>query len=362
MDETGAKIRQAEREGSQVFQGNYLPYATIVQQIMALALTRRPDGDDGPVNESEREKLLFALHAQVQATSSAYAAIATSLVKAGSGARRWWARKLRKWDVRVKNPSLPQSSTNSYLMQQLAKECLAFGEVNKVALGRMVGLYEQQIGDGMGSKYLEECWDPQSGNQAHFLISPLTEELRALAVDVAPASPRLGGCGLFRVCPIDEEDEDCFEDDKDSIFKCPICFEVKYKPIALACGHSFCKMCLLDSSRLTTVVTNSFTTKLRVADKHLHAKCPMCKREGVFEKAIQLKALGNLASELYRKEWAEKRQEDRQRDQVIMHAFINKQGVKITSEGLTIDKDVSGAVWTHRSLADPPRASPRRGS
>jgi hypothetical protein len=58
-------------------------------------------------------------------------------------------------------------------------------------------------------------------------------------------------------------------------------------------------MCLLDSSRLTTVVTNSFTTKLRVADKHLHAKCPMCKREGVFEKAIQLKALGNLASELY---------------------------------------------------------------
>jgi hypothetical protein len=64
----------------------------------------------------------------------------------------------------------------------------------------------------------------------------------------------------------------------------------------------------------------------------------------------------------YRKEWAEKRQEDRQRDQVIMHAFINKQGVKITSEGLTIDKDVSGTVWTHRSLADPPRASPRRGS
>jgi hypothetical protein len=63
-------------------------------------------------------------------------------------------------------------------------------QVNKVALGRMVGLYEQHIGDGMGSKYLEECWDPQSGNQAHFLISPLTEELRALTVAVAPASPR----------------------------------------------------------------------------------------------------------------------------------------------------------------------------
>lgn len=54
----------------------------------------------------------------------------------------------------------------------------------------------------------------------------------------------------------------------------------------------------------------------------------------------------------YRHKWAEKREEDKQRDQVLMYAFVSKQGVKLTHSGLVIDSNISRAVWTHRNLRD----------
>jgi len=292
IDSLDSRMRNGEAGGSQVFQGNSLPYRRLVQQVEALASSKC----DEKCDEQAQEDFLENLRSSCQVTSRTYTSIAKTLVKQGSGARRWWARKLGNWDVKVKNPSIPQSSTSTHLMQKLAAECLQFAEINKEALGLVVGLYERQVGDGKAKSFLNRCWDPLSKDHAHFLMSPYTEELRALALILPPT--RSVFCGLVPSRGADGNEDDELSEEAESVLNCPICFEVKYKPIALACGHSFCKMCLLDSSNLTTVVANNMETKLRVADRHMNAKCPMCKRTGVFEAAMDLKAVDSVASEV----------------------------------------------------------------
>mmetsp|Transcript_50497 Transcript_50497/g.96459 ORF Transcript_50497/g.96459 Transcript_50497/m.96459 type:complete len:116 (+) Transcript_50497:22-369(+) len=69
-----------------------------------------------------------------------------------------------------------------------------------------------------------------------------------------------------------------------------------YKPVGLGCGHCFCKLCVLRSSRVKVVNVPFQTLKN-------DSKCPMCRQEGVFSGAVELVSLNDLIRRNYTSEW-----------------------------------------------------------
>mmetsp|Transcript_26771 Transcript_26771/g.75146 ORF Transcript_26771/g.75146 Transcript_26771/m.75146 type:complete len:227 (+) Transcript_26771:587-1267(+) len=214
---------------------------------------------------------------------------------------------------------------------------------------KVVQHYEMHHRTGMGEAFLKECWEPTSASCLAFLVSPLKEELRVLSLERSDRGRRLppisGASHSSLPSSVSSEDEEA----EDELFHCPICFEVKYRPVGLACGHSFCWLCLMDASRLTTTITTSLRLKLKIADEHLKACCPMCKRSGVFQNAVELKALGQAVNARYPNDYKERHTLSENRDKIVLHAFVHKKGLKVTEHGLEVGEDLTNG-WTHRRI------------
>ena len=168
--------------------------------------------------------------------------------------------------------------------------------------------YEKRFGNGLAAAFIDDCLQPTSPNKQAFLVSPLKDELAAISIQSPEAKPLRERFSLrFFVPPLcstftemddaDVEEPEFVAESGDSVLQCPICFDVKYEPVGLACGHSFCWHCLQDAAKLTTTFTKTQALKLRIADEHIKAACPMCKSTGVFTNSMRLKALDAKASE-----------------------------------------------------------------
>ncbi|OAY67572.1 putative E3 ubiquitin-protein ligase BAH1-like 1 [Ananas comosus] len=78
-------------------------------------------------------------------------------------------------------------------------------------------------------------------------------------------------CGLFDSMRVDIN------------LTCSICLDTVFDPVALACGHIFCYMCCCSAASVTIV------DGLESANPK--AKCPLCRRGGVFARAVHLDEL-----------------------------------------------------------------------
>lgn len=134
------------------------------------------------------------------------------------------------------------------------------------------------------------------------LTSPITlpfggqgdDVLRRPSVDSSMTVRELGGIGTF----------------KEQELTCPICLDIMYKPVGLACGHKFCKHCCLEAcgfgkchGTFANIITYipSFTT------------CPQCRQPNAYQSALSLRELGVFIQKKYPELWAEKRKEDKER-------------------------------------------------
>lgn len=137
-----------------------------------------------------------------------------------------------------------------------AKECLHWIELNSTALRKILKKWDKTNHSTKGRKTLRKYW---SDSQYQMLYSPLILELRAVA----------GMLHGGNEGPHWEEDELHFgcvgggtlgNDSSENlggaaaashlseILKCGICLDTLYKPVGLACGHVFCRDCLLQTA------------------------------------------------------------------------------------------------------------------
>lgn len=95
--------------------------------------------------------------------------------------------------------------------------------------------------------------------------------------------------------------------------KCPICLDIMYKPIGLACGHKFCRQCALESAGFGHAF-GAFHNIISYVPRK--TPCPQCRQVGVYQDAVVLKELGNLIGSRFPEEYGERAEEDKARRKV----------------------------------------------
>ncbi|KAK3237335.1 hypothetical protein CYMTET_52581 [Cymbomonas tetramitiformis] len=75
---------------------------------------------------------------------------------------------------------------------------------------------------------------------------------------------------------------------------CHICFEALHSPVGLACGHYFCKQCLLQVANLPPFC--------KVTEASHGTRCPQCREIGAFSQAVKLKQFNRLILDSEKKE------------------------------------------------------------
>ena len=95
----------------------------------------------------------------------------------------------------------------------------------------------------------------------------------------------------------------------ESDFKCPICLELMYRPVGLSCGHKFCRQCALDAAGFGKVF-GAFRNIISYIPARV--TCPECRQAKAYKGAVSLKELGFLIRDRFPKEYAERRDEERE--------------------------------------------------
>jgi len=96
--------------------------------------------------------------------------------------------------------------------------------------------------------------------------------------------------------------------------KCPICLDIMYKPIGLACGHKFCRQCALESAGFGHAF-GAFHNIISYVPRK--TPCPQCRQVGVYQDAVVLKELGNLIKSRFPVEYGERAEEDKARRKAL---------------------------------------------
>ena len=92
-------------------------------------------------------------------------------------------------------------------------------------------------------------------------------------------------------------------------FTCPICLELMYRPVGLSCGHKFCRQCALDAAGFGKVF-GAFRNIISYIPARV--TCPECRQAKAYKGAVSLKELGFLIRDRYPKEYAARRDDERE--------------------------------------------------
>ena len=219
-----------------------------------------------------------------------------------------------------------------------------------------------------GREQLRKYWND---HQYQMLYSPLILELRALAGMLEG-----GEDGPHWKLDGDEDEIDGSSLDRlgdgRTMLTCSICLDTLYKPVGLACGHVFCRDCLLQNAGILKEGATLRDLRADVNEVHdepepdsasLPApppgmmrrkstkkdRCPECRHENVFQHSVRLRhvqqCLKNVDPEGYRLRKAESRQlrsklESDARMDGLVKMLLRVAGPTGSFQGM--DRDVGG--------------------
>lgn len=109
---------------------------------------------------------------------------------------------------------------------------------------------------------------------------------------------------------------------RDNDLTCPICLDLMYKPVALACGHKFCKRCALEAAGFGRAVGTFASIVSHVPRR---APCPACRQQDVYRGAVSLREVGRLIERRHPREWAERRGADKRLEREAAEAALQRQ-------------------------------------
>ncbi|KAL4433707.1 hypothetical protein ABPG75_000148 [Micractinium tetrahymenae] len=94
---------------------------------------------------------------------------------------------------------------------------------------------------------------------------------------------------------------------RDEDLRCPICLDVLYKPVGLACGHKFCKECALSNAGLGRAIGTFANLASYVSSR---AACPQCRQPRVYRGAMRLRQLDRVVRARFPQDWEQRRREE----------------------------------------------------
>nr|CAD1833297.1 unnamed protein product [Ananas comosus var. bracteatus] len=167
------------------------------------------------------------------------------------------------------------------------KDLVTYAIVNAVAMRKILKKYDKVHYSKKGQAFKARA----QSLRIEILQSPWLCELMAFYINLRRSEKTSqAAMELFGDCAL------TFDEDKPTLscglfdsmrvdinLTCSICLDTVFDPVALACGHIFCYMCCCSAASVTIV------DGLESANPK--AKCPLCRRGGVFARAVHLDEL-----------------------------------------------------------------------
>ncbi|XP_020589255.1 probable E3 ubiquitin-protein ligase BAH1-like 1 isoform X2 [Phalaenopsis equestris] len=194
---------------------------------------------------------------------------------------------------------------NDAALIQEGKELITYAIINSIALKKILKKYDKvhysKQGQVFRSKaqkmHIEILHSPWLSELMAFHINlrgknkPVPSDLLAdFKLTFSDGRPILS-CSLFDSLKLDID------------LTCSICLETVFDPVCLSCGHIFCYMCCCSTASVTIV------DGLKAAE--YKAKCPLCRRHGVFVGAVYMDELNILLSKSCPEYWEQRLKSER---------------------------------------------------
>ncbi|XP_020271395.1 probable E3 ubiquitin-protein ligase BAH1-like 1 isoform X2 [Asparagus officinalis] len=192
-------------------------------------------------------------------------------------------RKYFKW-------SRSKKRRNHGVLIQEGRELVAYAIINSVAMRKILKKYDKIHYSKQGQAFRAQA----QSLHIETLKSPWLCELLAFYINLREEDPNMKAIpGIFGNCLLTFDDErpilQCglFDSVKLEVdLTCSLCLETVFDPVSLTCGHIFCYFCCCSSASVSIV------DGLQSADHK--AKCPLCRRGGVYEGVVRLEELNML--------------------------------------------------------------------
>ncbi|KAF3334750.1 E3 ubiquitin-protein ligase BAH1-like 1 [Carex littledalei] len=200
------------------------------------------------------------------------------------------------------------NSHNSHgsLIQE-GKDLVTYAIINAIAMRKILKKYDKMHHSTQGQAFKTKA----QNLHIEILQSPWLCELMAFYINLRKSKvDNNAPMELFGDCSLR------FDNDKPTLtcclfesmqvdvdLTCSICLDMVFDAVSLSCGHIFCYMCCCSAASVTII------DGLEVAA--LNKKCPLCRRQGVYQGAVHLDELNMLLGKSCPEEWDKRRQIER---------------------------------------------------
>lgn len=190
---------------------------------------------------------------------------------------------------------------------QEGRELVAYAIINSVAMRKILKKYDKLHYSKQGQEFRTQA----QTLHIETLKSPWLCELLAFYFNLKRMDPNINTMlGIFADCTLtldaDKPVLSCGLYDSvklDIDLTCSICLDTVFDAVSLTCGHIFCFSCC------TSAASAPIVYGLKSANPK--AKCPLCRRVGVFNGAVAMGELNMLLSKSCPDYWEERLQRER---------------------------------------------------
>lgn len=329
------------------WKGKMIRYGSMKKRLSRGALTRRP---------TLEQEFFIKFWSEVEKVNEQFKRAATEVVRAHRRRSNWFTAMLGTNKIKVSDGQVVAATPENIRLH--SRICLEYARKNAEGIKKIAEAHDQIFSNDAGRIVFDSMWRDQSGLAA-FLHSPLLAELEAVIL----ASEGRAESRTVDSVPRDGEDENDKEYERfvgtgplpglwesESALKesqkCPICLDVLYKPVGLACGHKFCHNCLFKAV-IPGLALTSAGGLLDVVPPF--SRCPQCRQMGVFGNAASLPALADFLKEQFPEYWRERGEEEREEDRNARALIIKKLEAKYRAMGISYPQlIICGTLWPLR--------------
>lgn len=314
-------LRALDEQYPEQWKGKMVRYSSLVDTLDTNGLLAEVSSD--------REQEFFAkFFREIDKVNAQFCQAAKAVISAyrrrrsvGTGLG-WLYRKFR--GSGAGSNSVPVDELSQEQLAMHTQICLEYARLNAEVLRRLAEAHDEMYGNGHGRIILDSMWKTHSGI-ANFLHSPLLSELEAVA-ESFPAGSGLekgqgGQCKLEHCSSDDLRSQDPSREGES--LQCPICLDVLYKPVGLACGHKFCAPCVLRAAQPRCAIKPGQEDAALAAVPH-RAKCPQCRQRCVFKTASMLTVLSSNLEAKFPQYWKEREKEEREERRKSKQAIMRQ--------------------------------------